>query len=196
MKIVVQRTSKHFPQPARCSIVGRHKKTGNGVVYQFDPITGSPVDGGIIDLGYNIKQMAILQPGPDFLRGILFLDEHNGVHVTPKESTKMAHGTYIYVSDPETGVMTGNHIQLMGQQLQAVEIWRINLSGLDNSQKIIEIASKNPNEHVHSQGRVLYDRSVLYKYINPNLIAVVTQGTDNIYKCKKTRLFFQFHQSV
>lgn len=81
--------------------------------------------------------------------------------------------------------MTGNHIEMKGQQLEAVEIWRTNLSGLDNSQKIIEIASKNPNEHVHSQGRVLYDRSVLYKYINPNLIAVVTQGNDNTYKCEK-----------
>lgn len=69
------------------------------------------------------------------------------------------------------------------QQLNAIEIWKNNLSGFDNSQKITQIASKNPNEHVHSQGRVLNDRSVLYKYINPNLVAVVTQGTDNVYKC-------------
>lgn len=68
--------------------------------------------------------------------------------------------------------------------MEATEIWRVNLSGLDNAQKIIAIASKNPNEHVHSQGRVLNDRSVLYKYTNPNLVAIVTQGSDNIYKCE------------
>lgn len=79
--------------------------------------------------------------------------------------------------------MTGYYIQLVGKQLQAIETWRINLSGLDNSQKIIKIASKNPIEHVHSQGRVFNDRSVLYKYINPNLVAIVTQGVDNVYKC-------------
>lgn len=28
------------------------------------------------------------------------------------------------------------------------------------------------SEHVHSQGRVLGDRSVLYKYSNPNLVAI------------------------
>ena len=31
-------------------------------------------------------------------------------------------------------------------------------------------------EHVHSLGRVLGDRSVLYKYTNPNLVVVVTEG--------------------
>lgn len=34
------------------------------------------------------------------------------------------------------------------------------------------------SEHVHSQGRVLGDRSVLYKYINPNLAVVVGEGED------------------
>lgn len=72
--------------------------------------------------------------------------------------------------------------------MNAIETWQINLSGLDNSQKIIKIGSKNPIEHVHSQGRVLNDRSVLYKYINPNLVAIVTQGPDNNYKC----MFFFF----
>lgn len=33
-------------------------------------------------------------------------------------------------------------------------------------------------DRVHSAGIVLGDRSVLYKYTNPNLIAVVTEGTD------------------
>lgn len=42
---------------------------------------------------------------------------------------------------------------------------------------------KSTIEHVHSQGRVLNDRSVLYKYINPNLVAVATQGPDSIHKC-------------
>lgn len=71
---------------------------------------------------------------------------------------------------------------MTNKKLEAIETWRINLGGLDNSQKIIKIASKNPIEHVHSQGRVFNDRSVLYKYVNPNLVAIVTQGTDSVYK--------------
>lgn len=42
--------------------------------------------------------------------------------------------------------------------------------------KIVKVSSKNPIEKVHSQGRVLADRSVLYKYINPNLIVIVSQS--------------------
>lgn len=65
----------------------------------------------------------------------------------------------------------------------AVPIWQISLGGSGNTQKITNLAFKNPIEHVHSQGRVLNDRSVLYKYINPNLVAIATQGPDAIYKC-------------
>lgn len=34
------------------------------------------------------------------------------------------------------------------------------------------------SDRIHSAGIVLGDRSVLYKYTNPNLIAVVTEGVD------------------
>jgi len=37
-------------------------------------------------------------------------------------------------------------------------------------------------EHVHSQGIVLEDRSVLYKYLNPNLVAVIAEGEDGQQK--------------
>lgn len=57
------------------------------------------------------------------------------------------------------------------------------LGGHNNDHQLVAIAGKNPLEHVHSQGRVLVDRSVLYKYINPNLVAVVTQANDPTHKC-------------
>lgn len=68
-------------------------------------------------------------------------------------------------------------------------IWQIHLGGTGNTQKITNIATKNPIEHVHSQGRVFNDRSVLYKYINPNLVAIATQGPDTIHKCKYNAFF-------
>ena len=71
-------------------------------------------------------------------------------------------------------------------------IWSLSLGGTDNEQKITQIASKNPIERVHSQGRVLADRSVLYKYINPNLIAVVTEGPDAIHKCMFKKFFSSY----
>lgn len=47
-----------------------------------------------------------------------------------------------------------------------------------DDEKIISIGAKLPNDRVHSHGKVLGDRSVLYKYLNPNLIGVVTSGQD------------------
>ncbi len=46
-------------------------------------------------------------------------------------------------------------------------------------EQIIAIASKLPNDRIHSHGKVLGDRSVLYKYLNPNLVGVVTNGQDS-----------------
>ena len=43
------------------------------------------------------------------------------------------------------------------------------------SPSTVFLATKSLLEHVHSQGKVLGDRRVLYKYMNPNLIAVGTE---------------------
>jgi type II secretory pathway component PulC len=68
------------------------------------------------------------------------------------------------------------------QNLIASRVWEIKLS--HGSQRITAVISKSSIEKVHSQGRVLGDRSVLYKYINPNLVAVLTQGFDPVHKRK------------
>ena len=44
---------------------------------------------------------------------------------------------------------------------------------------LVYVASKRIGEHVHSLGKVLGDRNVLYKYLNPNLIMVGTVAATN-----------------
>ena len=61
-------------------------------------------------------------------------------------------------------------------------MWQIRLG--HGSDKIVSVSAKNNLERVHSQGRVLGDRSVLYKYVNPNLVAVVTQGYHPSHKSR------------
>lgn len=183
MKLFIQRTSKHFPFQPVCTLVAKDIASGNGVLYQFNPISGQPVNGGLVTLSYQIKQIALLRETEnDFLKGMLLLDHNNGVHVVPDVAKESAHGIYVFTADKEEAVLQGYFIELSNEKLSAVPIWRVNLGGYGNAHKITAIAAKNPIEHVHSQGRVLSDRSVLYKYINPNLVAVVTQGLDNIHK--------------
>ena len=42
----------------------------------------------------------------------------------------------------------------------------------------MHLVSKPTDQTVHSQGRVMADRSVLFKYINPNLAFVLAEGKD------------------
>lgn len=112
MKFLVQRTSRYYPLAAQCAIIGRDKSTGNGILYQFNPISGQPVDGGITKLGFKIQQMSLLHgSGENFLRGILFVDDKSAVHVRPETSLPMVDGFFFYVVNKKTGILTGYQIQ-------------------------------------------------------------------------------------
>ena len=57
-------------------------------------------------------------------------------------------------------------------------VWNLVLG----SGEINGIYGKLASEKVHSPGRVLADRSVLYKYVNPNIVVVTTLAYDHINK--------------
>lgn len=185
MILYVQRGSRHFPHPPQCALLAEDKETGEGVVYTFNPITGQPLD-GLVKLGYKIKQSMLLHvTTDDFLRGILILDARNKVHVYPDSAIAVAaslgKSTYLFTADQTTGILSGFSLSYSTtQELIAHKVWELLLS--PRNQKITQVVAKNPIERVHSQGRVLSDRSVLYKYINPNLVAVVTEGIGHAHK--------------
>lgn len=190
MQIIVQRSAGHFPLGARCIVLARDRQTGNGLLYQFDPISGQPLDGtgdGIVRLSYAVRQASLvahLRTG-DFVRALVMLDTKNGAHVWPADATAMADGLYVYAADAASGVINGFQVRATTSgTLLAQALWQVNLTGGGDAHTIVQLAAKNRAEHVHSQGRVFNDRSVLYKYINPNLVVVATIGPDTIHKCK------------
>ncbi|XP_024882307.1 ER membrane protein complex subunit 1 isoform X3 [Temnothorax curvispinosus] len=185
MILYVQRGSRHFPHPPQCALLAEDKETGQGVIYTFNPITGQSLD-GLVKLGYKIKQSMLLHVATDdFLRGILILDARDKVHVYPESATAVAaslgKNTYLFTADQTTGILSGFSLSYSTtQELIAHKVWELLLS--PRNQKITQVVAKNPIERVHSQGRVLSDRSVLYKYINPNLVAIVTEGIGHAHK--------------
>ncbi|KAG8241973.1 DUF1620 super [Homalodisca vitripennis] len=179
----IQRTTTHFPNPAQTTVLYRHKDTKETVMYRFNPMNGKSPDGDYLRLGFKLAQ-AILLPNADdtFLKGLLLLDTAGKLHIFPescrKAAIQAASSTYLYTADTQTGQLTGYSLSYSSaQELIAVPLWEVKLS-----QKITAIVAKSPLEKVHSQGRVLGDRSVLYKYNNPNLVAVLTQAPDPLYK--------------
>lgn len=178
VKLIALRTARHFPHPIQYALVGKEKRHGFGFVYQFNPINGAKVSREI--LSYRIKQMMILSEteASTYIRPLLLLDDQNKAHVLPHSFADSATGVYMYTAT-ERGVLNGYYVQ---EQLRVIPIWEVDLGGADQSQRVISVAGKSVHEHVHSQGRVLSDRSVLYKYINPNLVAVSTLGLHSIHK--------------
>ncbi|XP_067615337.1 ER membrane protein complex subunit 1 isoform X2 [Eurosta solidaginis] len=183
MRLLVQRTSKHFPLQPLCTVVAKDRFTGNGVLFRFNPINGKPAEGGLLKLNYKIKQLALLAESErDSIKGLLLLDAQNNVAVYPQYVQEMAHGMYLFTADKSTAVLDGFYVQFRDGVLRCMAIWNARLGGLNGHHQLIALAAKNPLEHVHSQGRVMADRSVLYKYLNPNLVAVITQAPDPTYK--------------
>ncbi|KAE8738070.1 hypothetical protein FOCC_FOCC016445 [Frankliniella occidentalis] len=183
MQLFVQRTTRHGPYPAQCSLLLKDKDSKESVLYTFDPMTGL---GNRKNLGYRALQTMLLPVmDAESLRPILLLDSSEKVHIEPRSAISLADSfassLYIYVADPATGVVRGyTFAQSTSERLVAARVWEVVFQ--PESQTLVNVVGKNPQERVHSQGRVLGDRSVLYKYVNPNLVAVVTQGTDTLHK--------------
>nr|XP_015192408.1 PREDICTED: ER membrane protein complex subunit 1 [Lepisosteus oculatus] len=103
------------------------------------------------------------------------------IQVTAFPSTKnvlqqlqeMASSIFFYLVDSAQGRLAGFRLR---KDLSTELIWEVVIP--TEVQRIVAVKGKRANEHVHSQGRVMGDRSVLFKYLNPNLLAVVTESTD------------------
>ncbi|KAL5105218.1 ER membrane protein complex subunit 1 [Taenia crassiceps] len=93
------------------------------------------------------------------------------------------HGLYIFALNTEPATVSGYRVMAADKNTTAAStgltaqlLWHMHLSSDDYPQRILQAAVHPPNEHVYSIGRVLGDRNVLYKYVNPNLLAVMTGG--------------------
>lgn len=187
VQFYLQRTGAHAPFPSQAVIVGADRRTGNGVLFFFDCVTGEQLNSPVR------MNRPVLQSGlipvmtNDHLEGIFVLDEDLNVEVHPALSSAeivefLSKTLHILYTDPKTGVSRGFRVKQVNQQKgwKAVELWSSTLAS--NGELIASIAPKRPHDAVHSQGKVLADRRVLYKYINPNLVAVVVEGLDESKK--------------
>ncbi|XP_037073847.1 ER membrane protein complex subunit 1-like [Pollicipes pollicipes] len=112
---------------------------------------------------------------------LVMFDTAGAVHVRPDSAAalvKSPHQKLLYhTADVAAGIMQGYAVT---DDLRTVPTWRLDLSS--QGQTIRRVLAKSPHERVHSQGRVLADRSVLYKYANPNLLMVITDADDPVHK--------------
>ncbi|KAM9786088.1 ER membrane protein complex subunit 1 [Neosynchiropus ocellatus] len=180
-KLMVQRTTAHFPHPPQCTLLIKDKDTGLATLHVFNPIFGKRSHITTPALPQPILQSLLLPlMDQDYAKVLLLVDDQFKVSAFPstknvlQQLQEMASSIYFYLVDPSQGRLSGYRLRT---DLSTVLIWEVVIP--TEVQKIISVKGKRPNEHVHSQGRVMGDRSVLYKYLNPNLLAVVTESTDS-----------------
>lgn len=183
--LFLQRTGAHVPYEAQCVLVAKHANQKTRAFF-FNPLNGKaikdqPIDGHVFD--FELKQ-AFLSNFHDtqYLKPLLLFDTQKRLHVLPEKSTgevlsKMGSKLNIIYSadknEKEISTLTGYAVTAQLDK-PLPEVWRISFE----DESIVAVAAKLPSDRIHSQGKVLGDRSVLYKYLNPNLIGVVTSGIE------------------
>lgn len=166
----LQRGTAHFPHPPLSALLARR------TLVTFNPITGGEL--AVHRLDFEVAQASLLgHTDNTHLKPLLILDTDGAVHVWPETAAALAKSMnsklFFYMADAGTSIMQGYAVS---PSLETVPSWRLDLGS--QGQTIRRVLAKSPHERVHSQGRVLADRSVLYKYSNPNLVLVLTDAPD------------------
>ncbi|XP_028266310.1 ER membrane protein complex subunit 1 isoform X1 [Parambassis ranga] len=179
-KLMVQRTTAHFPHPPQCTLLIKDKDTGLAMLHVFNPIFGKKSHVSPPALPQPILQSLMLPlMDQDYAKVLLLVDDQYKVSAFPstknvlQQLQEMASSIFFYLIDSNQGRLSGYRLRM---DLSTEQIWEVAIPA--DIQRIVSVKGKRANEHVHSQGRVMGDRSVLYKYLNPNLLAVVTESTD------------------
>ncbi|CAF3802236.1 unnamed protein product [Rotaria magnacalcarata] len=145
------RSAAHYTHQPLASIVYRDRNSLHEThIRTFNPYTGD-LDNTLStsSLPYRIKHVFLsTQVADEFCKVLLFVDSNNKIHTFPP-----------------TPISRSTNLK---------EVWRVSFQ----NEEVVNIHSRSSSDRVHSAGIVLGDRSVLYKYTNLNLIAVVTEGID------------------
>ncbi|XP_013857129.1 ER membrane protein complex subunit 1 isoform X1 [Austrofundulus limnaeus] len=178
--LMVQRTTAHFPHPPQCTLLIKDKDSGLATLHVFNPIFGRKSQVAPPVLSQPILQSLLLPlMDQDYAKVLLLVDDQYKVSAFPstknviQQLQETAASIFFYLVDSSQGRLSGYRLRT---DLSTEQVWEVVIP--TEVQKIVSVKGKRSNEHVHSQGRVMGDRSVLYKYLNPNLLAVVTESTD------------------
>ncbi|CAF3706497.1 unnamed protein product [Rotaria socialis] len=179
------RSAAHYTHQPLASIVYRDRNSLHEThIRTFNPYTGD-LDNTLStsSLPYRIKHVFLsTQVVDEFCKVLLFVDSNNKIHTFPPAPISRVLNsqipTYIYLFDKTEQAFVGYYVAISESDQQTStnlkEVWRVSFQ----NEEVVNIHSRSSSDRVHSAGIVLGDRSVLYKYTNLNLIAVVTEGID------------------
>lgn len=189
-----QRTTAHFPLPPQCVLVAPYNEhlvrkqnlqpNEYTALYSFNPLTGEGLAKPDVIQQYRVLQIAEL-PFLDekFLKVIGIVDTNYHFHIYPETPDTLAklklhlNSIYIYIFNQRTHSFKGFKVNLVSSRFELYEVWSVNVP---SDQVLLTMKTKRSDEVINSVGRVLGDHTVLYKYLNPNLVAFMTMQGDGV----------------
>eukprot|EP01147_Barroeca_monosierra_P000382 gene383-3731_t len=158
-------------------------------IFFFDPITGTLVGdfalpdtsaAGVVDLRSKALHACTVPhvQTEDHSHILAVLTADFTVHTFPRTehaaSQLMARNVpfFVHVVDPSTGILSGYRLAFDFDHTGIAEqVWRVEINP---EQERIVAYTQPDRDPAASLGQVLSDKAVLYKYLNPNLIAFAT----------------------
>jgi len=177
IRIFLLRSTAHYPNPPKAVILGL-SPSQQPVVFEFNPITGSFTDLSNIynDMKSRVMQAYLLPySDEDHLRPLVMISEDLQIRLLPDSISHESlnrHQLYFYDVDKRSGSISGYKLGASGK---AKYIWNF---VVPKTHRIIAFAGKYQMEKIDSMGRPLANRSVNFKYLNPNVGAVVSESLD------------------
>eukprot|EP00050_Salpingoeca_kvevrii_P014758 m.39783 g.39783 ORF g.39783 m.39783 type:complete len:921 (-) comp5964_c0_seq1:76-2838(-) len=139
----------------------------------FNPITGAEIDNAQAGkLGFDVAlSFQLMHKEDPHASALGLLDTSDKLHIMRTDDAPLSDKPmYTYIVNYETGVIRGFSIRA---EVNAVEqLWQIVLS--PTTETIQAVTARPLRERVSSLGEILSDGSVMYKYLNPNMLGVAT----------------------
>uniref|UniRef100_A0A1I8FB07 EMC1_C domain-containing protein n=1 Tax=Macrostomum lignano TaxID=282301 RepID=A0A1I8FB07_9PLAT len=182
MPLYIQRTTAHFPLEPMATVLCRDSSTGRPVLFSFNPITGIGI--GLAQRLQSRLLQALLVPQPShdngqYIRPLMLLSDTLQVTLYPAK-TALPHGfksLNLYTIDRDNRSAAG--LSPPPDGAAAADVGDINLAA-GSARANSGHGGQTTNRAGALSRRVLGNRHVLYKYLNPNLLAVATLAKDMV----------------
>eukprot|EP00117_Sycon_ciliatum_P026496 scpid27070/ scgid21739/ Uncharacterized protein KIAA0090 homolog len=198
-QLIVLRSVQHFPLEPLAVLFADSKSSecSSAAMLFFNPITGeqqADEPSGLAasvgtSLGWSCLPFkpvtSVVLPVVDASarRVMAILDQDKQVHILPASSAAeksilaLSQSVYLYVSGSQSSVVQGYHLTHSDQAgFTATPAWQVTIP---SHEQVMSITGKSQKEVINSLGSVMTNGSVHYKYLNPNLFAMVTESRDS-----------------
>ncbi|QRW23080.1 endoplasmic reticulum membrane protein [Rhizoctonia solani] len=177
-KMFVTKSAVEGPDPEVVLVAEkklRGKKTKTSVVFHFAALTGRWVSGGAAGIQVSETEVAeaFILPGQSSTIGIVSAD--GKVHVYPKSQPTVDGASQLYFTRAIGSELRGFALE-SDLSTPAIETWKkaftLPATFPNTAASRLEVIHRSLSP-IASYGKVMGDRTTLYKYLNPNVAAVL-----------------------